>query len=59
LSTIVEMAKETGMVNRTDLLDKLSSEFDIQRGEAEKMIGLLIREGTLYEPKNGYLNKTP
>ncbi|MEM2914097.1 MAG: hypothetical protein QXH91_01655 [Candidatus Bathyarchaeia archaeon] len=58
LSTLVEMEKETGMVNRTDLLDKLSSEFDIPRAEAEKLIGQLIREGTVYEPKNGYLKKT-
>jgi len=58
LSTLVEMEKETGIVSRTDLIDKLSREFDIQKGEAERLIGQLIREGTVYEPKNGYLKKT-
>jgi hypothetical protein len=55
---MVEMEKETGTVKRSDLLDRLSSEFDTQRGEAERLIGQLIKEGTLYEPKNGYLKKT-
>jgi replicative DNA helicase Mcm len=58
LSTLVEMEKETGMVNRTDLLDRISSEFAIPKVEAEKLIGQLIREGTIYEPRNGYLKKT-
>jgi replicative DNA helicase Mcm len=58
LGLMVEMEKETGTVKRSDLLDRLSSEFDTQRGEAERLIGQLIKEGTLYEPKNGYLKKT-
>jgi DNA replicative helicase MCM subunit Mcm2 (Cdc46/Mcm family) len=58
LSLLMEMEKETGTVKRSDLLDRLSSEFDIQRGEAERLIGQLIREGTVYEPRNGYLKKT-
>jgi len=58
LSALVEMEKETGMVSRADLLEKLSSEYDISRAEAEKLIAQMIREGTLYEPRNGYLKKT-
>jgi replicative DNA helicase Mcm len=58
LSTIVEMEKETGMVSRTELLEKLSKEYDISKAEAEKLIAQMIREGTLYEPRNGYLKKT-
>jgi len=60
LNTLVEMEKETetGMVKRSDLLDKLSSEFDIKAGDAEKLIRQLVREGTVYEPRNGYLKKT-
>lgn len=59
LSTLVEMERETGgLVKRSDLLDRLSTEFDITTGEAERLIGQLIREGTIYEPKRGYLKKT-
>ncbi len=52
------MEAETGAANRPDMLDRLTSEFDIQRGEAERLIGQLIREGMVYEPRTGYLKKT-
>jgi replicative DNA helicase Mcm len=58
LNTLIEMEREYGMVNRADLLEKLSSEYDIPKSEAEKLIAQMIREGTLYEPRSGYLKKT-
>ncbi|MCW4020559.1 MAG: minichromosome maintenance protein MCM [Candidatus Bathyarchaeota archaeon] len=58
LNVLLEMEKETGTVRKTDLLDRLSTEFDIQRIEAERLIGQLTKEGTIYEPRNGYLKKT-
>ena len=58
LSTIIDMEKESGIVSRADLLEKLSSEYGISRSEAEKLIQQMIREGTLYEPRSGYLKKT-
>jgi len=58
LNVLVEMEKETGIVKRDDLLDKLSSEFDIQRVDAERLIGILRRDGTVFEPREGYLKKT-
>jgi DNA replicative helicase MCM subunit Mcm2 (Cdc46/Mcm family) len=58
LNILVEMEKETGTVKRSELLDRLSSDFDVQRGDAERLIDQLTREGTIYEPKIGYLKKT-
>lgn len=58
LGTLVEMEKETGMVERSALLDRLRSEFDITSEEAERLLGQLIREGTVYEPRAGHLKKT-
>ncbi len=58
LTVLREMETETGAVKRQDLLDRLGSEFDIRRGEAERLIGQLIREGMVYEPRTGYLKKT-
>jgi replicative DNA helicase Mcm len=58
LNILVEMEKETGTVNRSELLDRLSSDFDVQRVDAERLIDQLTREGTIYEPKIGYLKKT-
>jgi len=58
IDVIIEMQRETGMVKRSDITDKLASKFDIDRLESERMLGLLIRDGTIYEPKEGYLKKT-
>jgi replicative DNA helicase Mcm len=58
LSTLMEMERETGIVERTALLNELEVEHKIPRGEAERLIGQLLREGTIYEPREGYLKKT-
>jgi len=58
LGTIVEMEKETGMVEKSALMDKLETERDVIRVEAEKLINQLLKEGTIYSPKTGYLKKT-
>ncbi len=58
LSTIVEMERETGMVEKTLLLSTLETEHKVPRLEAERLIGQLLREGTIYEPREGYLKKT-
>ncbi len=58
LGALFQMEKETGMVEKSALLDKLRSEFDITNEEAERLIGQLVKEGTVYEPRRGYLKKT-
>jgi replicative DNA helicase Mcm len=58
LSTLMGMERETGVVERTALLDELETEHKVPRGEAERLIGQLLREGTIYEPREGYLKKT-
>jgi len=58
LGSIVEMEKETGMVEKSALLEKLATEHEVNAAEAERLIGQLIREGTIYEPREGYLKKT-
>jgi len=58
LSTLMEMEKETGIVEKTALLEELEMKYKISRGEAERLIGQLLREGTVYEPREGYLKKT-
>jgi len=57
LSTLVEMERETGMVERDVLLEELKKH-GIEQREAERLIGQLIRDGTIYEPREGYLKKT-
>ena len=58
LSTLMEMEKETGIVEKTALLNELETKYTIPIGEAERLIAQLLREGTIYEPREGYLKKT-
>jgi len=58
LGTIIEMEKETGMVEKSALLEKLEKERDMVRSESEKLLAQLEKEGTIYSPKTGYLKKT-
>ena len=58
LREIIDMEKETGMVEKRVLLEKLEKDYDIRRAEAERLIGQLIRDGTIYEPREGFIKKT-
>ncbi len=58
LSALAEMEKETGIVERSALLETLRIEFDISNEEAERLIAQLRREGTIFEPRRGYLKRT-
>jgi len=58
LGSIIEMEKETGIVEKSALLDRLAKEHEISAPEAERLIGQLIKEGTIYSPREGYLKKT-
>jgi replicative DNA helicase Mcm len=58
LSMLMEMEKETGMVEKAVLISEMESKHKIPRSETERMIGQLLREGTIYEPREGCLKKT-
>src|SRR5271157_2699534 len=58
LSALIEMERETGMAEKAALLDELETKYKIPKGEADRLIGQLLREGTVYEPREGYVKKT-
>jgi replicative DNA helicase Mcm len=58
LSAVIEMEKETGTVEKDALVTMLETKHKLSRSEIERMIGQLLREGTLYEPGEGRLKKT-
>jgi replicative DNA helicase Mcm len=58
LGLIVEMAKETGMTEKSALLEKLQTEYEVTGSEAERYIGQMLKEGTIFSPREGYLKKT-
>ncbi len=58
LSLLIEMEKETGMVEKAALINEIEEKHKIPRVEIERMIWQLLREGTIYEHREGYLKKT-
>jgi replicative DNA helicase Mcm len=58
ISVLMEMEKETGIVEKAALLNELELKHNIPRGETEHLLGQLLREGTIYEPREGCLKKT-
>ena len=51
------MERETGIVEKRVLLEKLEKDYGIGRVEAERLLGQLIRDGTIYEPREGFTMK--
>ncbi|UCE29340.1 MAG: minichromosome maintenance protein MCM [Candidatus Bathyarchaeota archaeon] len=58
LGMVVEMERKTGMVEKRALMEKLDVDCGIVGSDAERLIGQLVKEGTIYSPKEGYLKKT-
>jgi len=57
LDEIVELSKEAGMVEKRLLLETLSIKYKIEAFDAQKLIGRLIRDGTVYERRPGFISK--
>jgi replicative DNA helicase Mcm len=58
LSAVIAMERETGTVEKEALVAELEQKHKLSRSDIERMIGQLLREGTLYEPGEGRLKKT-
>jgi len=58
LSLILNMEMEAGLADKQALLETLEREYKIPKGEALKLINQLIKEGAIFEPKEGFYKKT-
>jgi replicative DNA helicase Mcm len=58
INVVMALQKEMGLVDKQTLLKTLEDEYKIEKGEAMKLIAQLIREGTIFEPKEGFYQKT-
>jgi len=58
LSLILNMEMESGLAEKQALLETLEKEYSIPKHEALKLINQLIREGAIFEPREGFLKKT-
>ena len=45
------------MVEKKLLLEELSSKHRIEALDAQKLIGRMVKDGTIYEPRSGFLKK--
>jgi replicative DNA helicase Mcm len=58
LGVISEMERTTGVVKDDDLFETLIADHGIGRAEAARLIGVLMRDGTIYSPRPGYYKRT-
>jgi len=58
LGLITTLEKEKGMVDKQQLMERLQTEYDILARDAERFIGQMLKEGTLFSPRDGFLKKT-
>lgn len=58
LQRITELSVNIGMAEKTALLEKLQAEDNMNYLEAERLIKQLVKEGTIYEPREGYFKIT-
>jgi replicative DNA helicase Mcm len=58
MGTIEEMEKIEGLVEDAELFDTLYTKYSMTRTETARLIGKLLREGTIYSPKPGYYKRT-
>ncbi|KON30514.1 hypothetical protein AC482_03655 [miscellaneous Crenarchaeota group-15 archaeon DG-45] len=58
LGVIAEMERVTGVVRDEDLFNALLEDHQISRADAAKLIGVLMRDGTIYSPRPGVYKRT-
>jgi len=57
LSVITELEKY-GPIRDDDLYETLLNDHNINRTEATKLVGILVRDSTIYSPRPGYYRRT-
>jgi len=57
LGVVSDMERITGVVKDEDLFNTLMEDHGIGRAEAARLIGVLMRDGTIYIPRPGYYRK--
>ncbi|MDH5791373.1 MAG: minichromosome maintenance protein MCM, partial [Candidatus Bathyarchaeota archaeon] len=58
LGVVSDMERITGVVKDEDLYNTLMDDHGIGRAEAARLIGVLMRDGTIYSPRPGYYKRT-
>jgi DNA replicative helicase MCM subunit Mcm2 (Cdc46/Mcm family) len=58
LGIIGEMERVSGVVQDEDLFTAMLEDHGIARSEVARLIGVLMRDGTIYSPRPGYYKRT-
>lgn len=58
IKLIVELQRETGMVEKQYLIKQLEETYSINDINTQQIISNLLREGIIFSPKEGYIKKT-
>jgi replicative DNA helicase Mcm len=58
IKVIIELSKDTGQIEEKFVCEELEKTYGIPKSDAEKLIQQLLREGTIYNPREGFLKKT-
>jgi len=58
LQVVGEMERVSGSVRDDELFESLQSEHGIARSEGARLVGVLMKDGTIYSPRPGYYKRT-
>ena len=58
LQVVSEMERISGTVKDEDLFEALIQDHGVSRAESARLIGVLMRDGTIYSPRPGYYKRT-
>jgi replicative DNA helicase Mcm len=58
IKLLVELERETLLVEEELLIKQLGDTYGIQESDSHRLIQQLLREGVIFQPKEGYLRKT-
>ena len=58
LQEYTDMAKESGTVEKLNLILQLEEKHKIPRADSDRMVSQLLRDGTFFEPNEGRIAKT-
>jgi replicative DNA helicase Mcm len=58
LQVVREMERVSGSVKETELYEALSTDYNMSRTEAARLISVLMKDGTIYMPRPGYYRRT-
>jgi len=58
LDVLVELQRQTGIVHKEDLIKEVEQRYGIEESETRRIIAALMRDGVVFQPREGFLKKS-